>query len=140
MSDLELCVEFVKDFYSVTVRKSYGDNVIILHDCLEKSETRKLHFIGAVMGYDVFFIWDKAEDMTGVNIDLKVNSKILPTISNRLKNIQTFSFFKYLIDSTDKRDKSITIELSEVMEEFPSLYGDIIESGMYNEVTLADHP
>ena len=49
MSDLELCIEFVKDFYSVTVRKSYGDNVIVLHDCLEKSETKKLHFIGTVM-------------------------------------------------------------------------------------------
>jgi hypothetical protein len=59
MSDLELCVEFVKDFYSVTVRKSYGDNVIVLHDCLEKSETKKLHFIGAVMGYDVFLFGTK---------------------------------------------------------------------------------
>lgn len=140
MSDLELCIEFVKDFYSVTVRKSYGDNVIVLHDCLEKSQTKKLHFIGTVMGYDVFFIWDKAEDITGINIDLKVNSKILPTISGKLKNIQTFSFFKYLIDSTDRRDKSITINMSEVMEEFPSLYGDVIDNGVYNEFKLEDHP
>lgn len=131
MSDLELCVEFVKDFYSVTVRKSYGDNVIVLHDCLEKSETNKLHFIGAVMGYDVFFIWDKAENMTGININLKDNSKILPTVSSKFKNVQTFSFFKYLIDSTDKHNKSITINMSEVMEEFPSLYGNVIENGLY---------
>jgi len=140
MSDLELCIEFVKDFYSITVRTSNGDNVIVLHDCLEKSETKKLHFIGAVMGYDVFFIWDKAENITGINIDLKVNSKILPTVSSKFKNIQTFSFFKYLIDSTDKYNKSITINMSEVMEEFPSLYGDVTDNGIYNEFKLEDHP
>lgn len=131
MSDLELCLDFVKEFYSLTVRKSYGDNVIILHDCLETKETSELHFIGTVMGYDVFFVWDKAKIITGVNLFLKTNSDILPTITSKFKNIQTFSFFKYLIESVDKKDRGIVIDLNEVKEEFPGLYEGVLENGIY---------
>jgi hypothetical protein len=30
--------------------------------------------------------------------------------------------------------------MSEVMEEFPSLYSNVIENGIYNELKLEDHP
>jgi hypothetical protein len=131
MSDLELCLDFVKEFYSITVRKSYGESVIILHDCLETKETNNLHYIGTVMGTDVYFIWDKAKIVTGINLDLKSNSEILPTITSKFKNIQTFSFIKYLLESIDKRDKGVVIDLIEVKEEFPALYEGVFENGIY---------
>lgn len=121
MEESEICLDFIKNFYWITVT-SDGDKMIIFHDCLEVPKTNKLKWIGAVMGVDIFLIWDKAEKITTINIDRKDNVKTISAITKSFKNPQTFSFMKYLIDSFDKYNRKVSMPLEEIKEEFPLLF------------------
>lgn len=135
MEESEICLDFIKNFYWITVT-SDGDKMIIFHDCLEVSKTNKLKWIGAVMGVDIFLIWDKAEQITTINIDKKDNTKTISAITKSFKNPQTFSFIKYLIDSFDKRNRKVSMPLEEIKEEFPSLYFN--ETPIENPIFFSD--
>jgi hypothetical protein len=135
MEESEICLDFIKNFYWITVT-SDGDKMIIFHDCLEVSKTNKLKWIGAVMGVDIFLIWDKAEKITTINIDTKDNVKTISAITKSFKNPQTFSFIKYLIDSFDKRNRKVSMPLEEIKEEFPSLYFN--ETPIENPIFFSD--
>ena len=135
MEESEICLDFIKNFYWITVT-SDGDKMIIFHDCLEVPKTNKLKWIGAVMGVDIFLIWDKAEKITTINIDRKDNVKTISAITKSFKNPQTFSFIKYLIDSFDKRNRKVSMPLEEIKEEFPSLYFN--ETPIENPIFFSD--
>ena len=87
--------------------------------------------MGQVLGYDVFLVWDKAEDITNIDIHRKENTEIKSYLIKCLKNSQTFSFLKYNLDSFDKNNKKISYNLQEIKEEFPGLFekNKIIDSG-----------
>ena len=121
MTEKDICLDFIKHFYYVTVIKSVGDDIIVFHDCCETSNTNKLHYLGTVFGFDLFLTWDKAEKLTNINIQKKDNDSIV-NFAKMLKHSQTFSFIKYLIESVNKRDNKIQLPLNEVKEEFPLLY------------------
>ena len=135
MEESEICLDFIKNFYWITVT-SDGDKMIIFHDCLEVPKTNKLKWIGAVMGVDIFLIWDKAEKITTINIDRKDNVKTISAITKSFKNPQTFSFIKYLIDSFDKYNRKVSMPLEEIKEEFPSLYFN--ETPIENPIFFSD--
>jgi hypothetical protein len=139
MTETEICLDFIKEFYFITVTQQRGDDTIIFHDCCEVKNTNKLHYIGTVFGYDVFLIWDKAEIMTNINIQMKENDAIV-NFAKSIKNSQTFSFFKYLTDSLNKHNKTIQLPLQEVKEEFPVLYGEDIEENYFTMDYLSGPP
>lgn len=123
MDSKELCLDFIKNFYSITISSEVGDKTIILHDCLEKHRTKKIYWMGQIMGYDVFLVWDKAEQITNIDIHRKENAEIKSELIKCLKNTQTFSFLKYNLDMFDKSNKKISYNLQEIKEEFPVLFG-----------------
>jgi|688.fasta_scaffold65311_5 capsid portal protein len=123
MDSKELCLDFIKNFYSITISSEVGDKTIILHDCLEKYGTKKIYWMGQIMGYDVFLVWDKAEQITNIDIHKKENSELKSELIKCLKNSQTFSFLKYNLDMFDKSNKKISYNLQEIKEEFPVLFG-----------------
>lgn len=123
MDTKELCLDFIKNFYSITITSEGGDKMIILHDCLEHNGTKKIYWMGQVLGYDVFLVWDKAEDITNIDIHRKENTEIKSYLIKCLKNSQTFSFLKYNLDSFDKNNKKISYNLQEIKDEFPVLFG-----------------
>jgi len=128
MTETEICLDFIKEFYFITVTEQRGDNTIIFHDCCEVKNTNKLHYVGTVFGYDVFLIWDKAEIMTNINIQKKENDAIID-FARSIKNSQTFSFFKYLTESLTKFNRTIQLPLQDVKEEFPTLFNEnVIDS------------
>ena len=67
--------------------------------------------------------WDKAEKITNIYIHRKENVEIKSYLVKCLKNVQTFSFLKYNLDSFDKSNKKISYNLQEIKEEFPVLFG-----------------
>jgi hypothetical protein len=126
MTETEICLDFIKEFYFITVTRQHGDDTIIFHDCCEVKQTNKLNYIGTVFGYDIFLVWDKAEIITNINIQKKDNNT-LATFAKTVKNSQTFSFFKYLTDSLSLYEKTIQLPLHEVKEEFPYLFIEEID-------------
>lgn len=140
MKENEICLDFIRNFYWITIT-SDGDKMIIFHDCLEVPKTNKLKWIGAVMGVDIFLIWDKAEKITTINIDKKDNTKTISAITKSFKNAQTFSFIKYLIDSFDKYNRKVSMPLDEIKEEFPLLFSDeeIKENPIYFSDIIRDY-
>lgn len=133
MTEKDICLDFIKHFYYVTITKSYGDETIIFHDCCEIIKTSKLHYIGTVFGFDVFLTWDKAEKLTTINLQKKDNDTIV-SFAKMIKHSQTFSFIKYLVESLNKYDKTIQMPLNDVKEEFPLLYGyeEITDNSIYD--------
>ena len=123
MDSKELCLDFIKNFYSITISSEVGDKTIILHDCLENNGTKKIYWMGQILGYDVFLVWDKAEQITNIDIHKKENSELKSELIKCLKNSQTFSFLKYNLDMFDKSNKKISYNLQEIKEEFPVLFG-----------------
>jgi hypothetical protein len=68
-------------------------------------------------------VWDKAEQITNIDIHKKENSELKSELIKCLKNSQTFSFLKYNLDMFDKSNKKISYNLQEIKEEFPVLFG-----------------
>jgi hypothetical protein len=67
-------------------------------------------------------VWDKAQIYTNIDIYKKDNSESVVEFARKIKNIQTYSFLKYLSESLNKFDKQIQLLLRDVPEEFPSLF------------------
>lgn len=125
----ELCLEFIKDFYWVTIYSNTiysdgGEIQIVFHDCSETPKTKKVYYMGTILGFPTYIAWDKAEYITGINILSKENSVALKELMKRMKNTQTISFFKYVIDNFEKNQKRMSFKLNELKEEFPYLFLD----------------
>jgi hypothetical protein len=121
MNNVDIVLDYIKTFYQVTVIK--GDtNMIMFHDCIEIKNTSQVHFVGKAFGFDIYLVWDKAQIYTNIDIYKKDNSESVAEFARKIKNIQTYSFLKYLSESLNKFDKQIQLLLRDVPEEFPSLF------------------
>jgi hypothetical protein len=134
MNNVDIFLDYIKTFYQVTVIK--GDtNMIMFHDCIEIKNTSQVHFVGKAFGFEIYLVWDKAQIYTNIDIYKKDNSESVVEFARKIKNIQTYSFLKYLSESLNKFDKQIQLLLRDVPEEFPNLFEEheITDNPIYSE-------
>lgn len=127
MSEYEFIIDYVKSFYSFTIAKNYDNKIIYIHDSLEQPKTKKVYWVGVIFGVEIYFVWDKAEEITKINIEKRENYRILSFLCKCLKCSQTMSFIKFVIDSIDKNNKTYTFCLNEIQEEIPLIFDKGIE-------------
>lgn len=124
MTESEIIIDFVKTFYFLTFKKDGEGMKIFIHDSLEPKETKKVYWIGNIFSSEIYFVWDKAEQMTGINIHSKENSSAMKHLFKCLKCTQTISFIKFVIDSVTKEDKKFSFYINDIQEEFPLLFAN----------------
>jgi hypothetical protein len=109
--------------------------MIMFHDCIEIKNTSQVHFVGKAFGFEIYLVWDKAQIYTNIDIYKKDNSESVVEFARKIKNIQTYSFLKYLSESLNKFDKQIQLLLRDVPEEFPNLFEEheITDNPIYSE-------
>jgi hypothetical protein len=134
MNNVDIVLDYIKTFYQVTVIKG-ETNMIMFHDCIEIKNTSQVHFVGKAFGFEIYLVWDKAQIYTNIDIYKKDNSESVVEFARKIKNIQTYSFLKYLSESLNKFDKQIQLLLRDVPEEFPNLFEEheITDNPIYSE-------
>jgi len=130
MSEYEICLEFIRDFYWITIYKVDGETQIVFYDSLEIPKTNKMYYMGSILGCSTYFVWDKAEKFTNINIFKKENSSLLTDLMKKVKGVQTISFLKYMIDDFEKRKERLSFKINEVKEEFPHLFSEVGENSV----------
>lgn len=133
MNNVEIVLDYIKTFYQVTVIKGGDGNQIMFHDCIEITNTAQVHFIGKAFDFDIYLVWDKGQIYTNIDIYKKDNANSIVEFAKKIKNIQTFSFLRYLSENLNKYDKKIQLYLKDVPEEFPALYdeSEMIDNPIY---------
>lgn len=120
MDNVDIVLDYIKTFYQVSVIKN--GEMIMFHDCIETPKTSQLHFIGNTSGFEIYLIWDKAQIYTDIDIFKKESAVAVHVFTQKLKNIQTHSFLKYLCENLNKSENIIKLNIKDVPEEFPSLF------------------
>lgn len=124
MTEYDIIIDFVKTFYIFTVAKQGGEKIIFIHDSLERPETKKVYWVGEIFETSIYFVWDKAKDMTGIDINKKENYEVLSFLNKCLRCAQTMSFIKFVLDSLDKETRKYSFSMKSIPEEFPLIFVD----------------
>jgi hypothetical protein len=112
----EKIIEFIQRYY--VIEKRVGD--IYLRDMFDKGDKETYMFD---ITPDVKFFWGKAKKVTGVNLYSKEYNHIPKIIREVFRELRTIDFYKFLKNETD----DIIIQIKEIKEEFPNLYGESLQ-------------
>jgi len=110
-------MDFISRYYVIEKRV----NDIYIRDIFEGSDldTDMIDITPRVK-----FFWGRAKKITGINLYSKDYSHLLNIIRKVFRDIQTIDFYNFL---TKNQKDDIILQLKDVKDEFPNLYGEQLQ-------------
>jgi hypothetical protein len=123
--DTQVIINFVRKYYVLDFSSTRGflggGGKLIIRDEFDTELTGQMITLSVIKNNEVYFVWNKARVVTGIDPYHKSFVDTLPElIMKSFRHPKTYDFFKDLY----KEKIDIIISLCDIPQEFPSLFED----------------
>ena len=124
--DTKILIEFIKKYYVLDFSNTRGllsgtGGKLIIRDEFDTELSGQMIPLSVVKDKEVYFVWNKARVVTGID---PYHKKFVDTLPNLIiqsfRHPKTYDFFRHLY----KEKIDIIISLCDIPQEFPDLFSD----------------
>jgi hypothetical protein len=124
--DTKILIEFIKKYYVLDFSNTRGllsgtSGKLIIRDEFDTELSGQMIPLSVVKDKEVYFVWNKARVVTGID---PYHKKFVDTLPNLIiqsfRHPKTYDFFRDLY----KEKIDIIISLCDIPQEFPDLFSD----------------